>query len=174
MQDCPRCRVINTDSALRCANCLFDFRNPASELPASFWDRFKALWLDALILVPVYLLLDLLEFHSQRSAKFQVTFWLIFWLYFAWMESSVWQATCGKRLLGLRVTNLNGARVSFHRAAGRNLGRVLSGILGIGYLVMFFTKRKQTLHDLMASCMVLRTVSIPRVQRTSSFIPRTF
>jgi len=90
------------------------------------------------------------------------------------MESSVWQATCGKRLLGLRVTNLNGARVSFHRAAGRNLGRVLSGILGIGYLVMFFTKRKQTLHDLMASCMVLRTVSIPRVQRTSSFIPRTF
>jgi uncharacterized RDD family membrane protein YckC len=173
MQDCPRCRVINTDSALRCANCLFDFRNPASELPASFWDRFKAFWLDALILVPVYLLLELLEFPSQKPVTFQVTFCLIFWLYFAWMESTVWQATCGKRLVGLRVTNLSGARVSFRRAAGRNFGRVLSSILGIGYLVMFFTKRKQTLHDLMASCMVLRTGSIPREQRTS-FIPRTF
>ena len=162
MQDCPRCRVISTDSALRCANCLFDFRNPASELPASFLDRFKAFWLDALILVPVYLLLELLEFPSQKPVTFQVTFWLIFWLYFAWMESTVWQATCGKRLVGLRVTNLNGARISFRRAAGRNFGRVLSSILGIGYLVMFFTKRKQTLHDLMASCMVLRTVSIAR------------
>ena len=37
---------------------------------------------------------------------------LPFGLYFALMEGSVWQATLGKRLLGLRVVTVDGARPS--------------------------------------------------------------
>src|SRR5713101_1856216 len=155
MQECLRCGVINTDLASGCEECLFDFQNPASELlSATFWDRFKAFWLDLLVLSIPALLLDLMGFHNQKSVAFLGAFWPIFILYFAVMESSVWQATLGKRIVGLRVTDSTGARVSFRRAAGRNLGRLLSSFFVIGYLFVFFSRRRQTLHDLMSSCLV--------------------
>ena len=36
------------------------------------------------------------------------------WLYYAGSESSVHQATIGKRVLGIKVADLNGRRVSFY------------------------------------------------------------
>jgi len=156
MQECPRCRIVNTDLASTCEGCQFDFRNPATEfLYASFWDRLKALWLDAMVLTIPVLLLNLLGLRS-KSTPFQIAAASIVLLYFAYMESSRWQGTCGKILVGLRVTDCEVRRISFPRALGRNLGRILSGILGIGYIAMLFTQRKQTLHDMLASCMVLR------------------
>ncbi|HUN69643.1 MAG TPA: RDD family protein, partial [Burkholderiales bacterium] len=47
------------------------------------------------------------------------------WAYFAISESSSWQGTLGKRLLGLRVTDLNGARIGFGRANVRHLSKLL-------------------------------------------------
>jgi uncharacterized RDD family membrane protein YckC len=82
---------------------------------------------------------------------------LVSWLYGAGFESSKFQATPGKMLLGLKVTDLQGRRVTFLRATGRALGKWLSGmILGIGYLLAAFTDRKQGLHDLMAGTLVRR------------------
>jgi len=79
------------------------------------------------------------------------------WIYYASMESSSWQATLGKKILGLRVTDLAGNRISFSRASGRFFGKILSGmILGIGFLMAGLTARKQALHDILASCLVLR------------------
>jgi uncharacterized RDD family membrane protein YckC len=80
------------------------------------------------------------------------------WLYFALCESSSWQATPGKRLLGLRVSDLEGRRITFGRASGRFAGRILTGFVpfGIGYLLAGFTARKQALHDIVAGCLVLR------------------
>jgi uncharacterized RDD family membrane protein YckC len=73
------------------------------------------------------------------------------------MESSTWQATLGKKILGLKVTDLAGNRISFARASGRFFGKILSGmILGIGFLMAGFTARKQALHDILAGCLVLR------------------
>src|SRR5687767_7260913 len=42
------------------------------------------------------------------------------WAYHAILESSSWQATLGKRALGMQVTNLAGNRISIGRAAGRH------------------------------------------------------
>jgi len=82
---------------------------------------------------------------------------VIFWLYFALMESSVKQATLGKMALGLMVTDLNGQRVSFARATGRHFAKIISGLtLCIGYVMAGFTRRKQALHDMIASCLVIR------------------
>lgn len=78
------------------------------------------------------------------------------WLYGAAFESSVWQATPGKRLVGIRVTDLQGGRVSFARAFFRNVGKQISSFLFLGYLLTIFTARKQALHDLLASCLVVR------------------
>lgn len=79
-------------------------------------------------------------------------------LYYAWLESSSWQATLGKKLLSLQVTDLDGHRLSFARALGRNLGKILSSlILLIGFLMAAFTEKQQALHDQLAGCLVVRT-----------------
>ncbi len=78
------------------------------------------------------------------------------WLYFALMESSSKQATVGKMALGIVVTDLSGNRISFGRATGRYFGKIVSGmILCIGYFMAGFTERKQALHDIMSSCLVV-------------------
>jgi uncharacterized RDD family membrane protein YckC len=82
------------------------------------------------------------------------------WLYYAWMESSVYQGTLGKMALGLIVTDLDGRRISFGRATGRYFSKLITGLipLGIGYAMAGFTEKKQALHDMIASCLVLRKV----------------
>ena len=98
-----------------------------------------------------------------------------YWLYFAIMESSTWQATIGKRLFDIRVTDLHGRQISFWRATGRHFGKNISAlILSIGYIMAAFTDRKQALHDLMAGCLVLRTqseVPPPEIQIPSPPVP---
>jgi uncharacterized RDD family membrane protein YckC len=79
------------------------------------------------------------------------------WLYEAFMLSSSYQATLGKMIFGLKVTALDGNRISFGRATGRHFAKWLSGmILGIGYIMAGFTERKQGLHDLLAGTLVRR------------------
>jgi uncharacterized RDD family membrane protein YckC len=79
------------------------------------------------------------------------------WLYEAFMESSSYQATLGKMIFGMKVTDLNGNRISFERATGRHFAKWLSAmILFIGYIMVGFTERKQGLHDLLAGTLVRR------------------
>lgn len=80
------------------------------------------------------------------------------WLYFAGMESSLRQATFGKAVMSLRVTDLEGRRLSFGHASGRFFAKIISGLipLGIGYIMAGFTEKKQALHDMIAGTLVLR------------------
>lgn len=82
------------------------------------------------------------------------------WLYYAWMESSVKQGTLGKMALGLIVTDMQGMRVTFGRATGRFFAKMITGMIPffIGYFMAGFTEKKQALHDMIASCLVLRRV----------------
>jgi len=83
---------------------------------------------------------------------------LVQWLYYAYLESGEKQATWGKQLLGLYVTDVLGRRISFARATGRYFAKIVSGLipLGIGYIMAGFTARKQALHDMIADTLVLR------------------
>ena len=86
------------------------------------------------------------------------TAWLVAWAYFAYfavMESSRWQASLGKRALGLFVAREDGRRLSFSQAAARLAGAGLSAI-PFGFPVAFFTRRRQALHDMMSGTVVLR------------------
>ena len=59
--------------------------------------------------------------------------------------------------VGIKVTDLHGNRIGFGRASGRYFGKFISAmIIGIGYVMAAFTKRKQGLHDMMAGCLVIR------------------
>ena len=59
--------------------------------------------------------------------------------------------------LGLKVTDLQGKRISFARATGRHFAKLLSGmILLIGYIMAGLTERKQALHDMIAGTLVVR------------------
>ncbi|HEY1025951.1 MAG TPA: RDD family protein [Sphingobacteriaceae bacterium] len=73
------------------------------------------------------------------------------------LESSGRQGTFGKVLLGLKVTDENGLRITTARAASRNLAKLISKLtLGVGYLSGFFDKRQQCLHDKIAGTLVVR------------------
>jgi len=58
--------------------------------------------------------------------------------------------------MGIKVTDLNGNRISIGQATGRYFGKILSAlILYVGFLMAGFTEKKQALHDIMASCLVV-------------------
>lgn len=79
------------------------------------------------------------------------------WLYEALMESSSYQATLGKMIFGMKVTDLYGNRISFARATGRHFAKILSGmILCVGFIMVGLSERKQGLHDLLAGTLVRR------------------
>jgi uncharacterized RDD family membrane protein YckC len=78
------------------------------------------------------------------------------WLYFALLESSSRQGTLAKMLVNERVTDLDGRRISFKRATARHFAMYLSAVSPflVGFLMAFWTKRRQALHDYIASTLV--------------------
>jgi uncharacterized RDD family membrane protein YckC len=78
-------------------------------------------------------------------------------LYYVLMETSKYQATVGKIALGLKVTDLNGEKLDVTKSLIRNLSKIISGlILYIGYIMAGFTDKKQALHDMIASTLVVK------------------
>jgi uncharacterized RDD family membrane protein YckC len=78
-------------------------------------------------------------------------------LYFSIMESSKYQATLGKIILGLIVTDTEGNRLDIGKSLLRNLGKIISGfILMIGYIMAGLTDKKQALHDIIAGALVVK------------------
>ncbi|MEO1656853.1 MAG: RDD family protein [Pseudomonadota bacterium] len=117
-----------------------------------FWWRFLAAIIDAVvvgILTPVFaiflpFLLPIIPLLIDAG-------------YSIFMESSQTQGTVGKMICRLKVADLQGQRISPGKAALRYIGKYLSALLAfVGYLLVFFTSKKQALHDLMAGTVVLK------------------
>jgi len=148
---------------------------------AGFWLRFVALIIDTIVLSIVRAIITVpfgLGFGMRNRGMFMghppqnpedfipifgmmvklmVITMILNWLYYAIFESSSWQATLGKKALGLEVTDLAGNRISFGRATGRFFAKIISTlILFIGYIMAGFTEKKQALHDILAGTLVIR------------------
>lgn len=154
---------------------------------AGFWIRFAASLLDGIIIaIPMIIIMVIVFFlmfassgafevltdpaamegdiSNQQIFKLLVTYGIVLVLsiiipvfYFAGMHASKWQATIGKKLLKLKVTDLHGNRITFWRALGRYLAMAfLSSIFYIGYIIAGFTEKKQALHDLIAGTVVIK------------------
>ncbi|WP_109436375.1 MULTISPECIES: RDD family protein [Aquimarina] len=77
-------------------------------------------------------------------------------LYQSLFESSKFQGTPGKVISNIKVVNYNGDKASFWFCILRNASRVLSSFFMIGYLMVFFTKEQQTLHDIISKTYVVK------------------
>jgi uncharacterized RDD family membrane protein YckC len=137
-----------------------------------FWIRFVAAIIDGIIVQVIVLPLSFLTGgvigfagamggHSRSGIPFiggAIGFVIGLggtWLYEAFMLSSTRQATLGKMIFGMKVTDLSGNRISFARASGRYFAKWLSAFtLLIGYIIAGFTERKQALHDMLAGTLV--------------------
>ncbi|HJZ80965.1 MAG TPA: RDD family protein [Pyrinomonadaceae bacterium] len=153
-----------------------DFQTPSY---AGFWIRFAAYLIDtillSLILVPFAILLGVAivlsgggDENSPLLGLLSILIRLVEvvagWLYFAGLESSAWQATVGKKVCGLVVTDADGYRLSFAKATGRYFAKILSAlILFIGFVMIAFSDKKQGLHDQIAGTLVVHGPAIPRM-----------
>jgi uncharacterized RDD family membrane protein YckC len=150
---------------------------PAAPRYGGFWRRVWAMFLDRLLVAAVaFPFFGVAVLQALRNMDFEaesdpaqgfallgaiVTLGFavaaLGWLYFALMESSAKQATLGKMLFGVRVTDLAGRRISFGRATARYFSKILSGLVfGLGFLMAAFTAKKQALHDFIAGTLVVR------------------
>lgn len=150
------------------------YREQTGVVYAGFWLRFVAMLIDEVLLQIVYqgigfvlAMPTAIGFMMGRSAmavgaaSILVSWPLMMcvaWVYAAVMESSSSQGTLGKMALGLKVTDMQGRRVTFARATGRHFGKIVSGItLLVGYIMAGFTERKQAMHDMMAGTLVVKS-----------------
>jgi uncharacterized RDD family membrane protein YckC len=114
-----------------------------------FFRRLLALIIDACILIiPCMLAAHIIPFIGAVAVAI---------MYYPVFDSSPVQATPGRFIMGLRVTQENGERLNFARALIRHLMAYVSGfLLCLGYLMQLFTDKRQTLHDIVAGAIVLR------------------
>ena len=137
---------------------------------AGFWLRFAAYLIDSIALVFIFGVIlfgfsvsaDLSNSNNEDTLPTQMIFVSLFFyigsfLYFPIMESSKMQATLGKKALNLQVTDADGNRITFLNALGRTAAKILSAvILYIGFIMVGFTQKKQGLHDIIASTLVVK------------------
>ncbi len=153
---------------------------------AGFWRRVAAVCLDLMLFYPAIVvfghLLNVVPTPANRvdwgrttpsgtlgaeemQAQIQMMIHLAYFMafvdfllapYYILMECSSMQGTLGKRILGIRVTDLNGRRIRFGRSFGRYWARNLSAIpWQAGFVMAGFTAKKQALHDIVAGTLVI-------------------
>lgn len=77
-------------------------------------------------------------------------------IYHIVMESSPRQATYGKQIIRIKVCDMEGKRIGLGTAVVRNFLKIFSLLSVIGYLVSFFTKYQQCMHDMIAGTLVMK------------------
>jgi uncharacterized RDD family membrane protein YckC/ribosomal protein L40E len=170
---CPDCGAdLPSGDAGACPGCGAKFagvRKTPDRIFAGFWARLGAAIIDGMLVGIVVMIVGTLaafalfvpssaSAQSVSSTMFSTSLVIgsfISWIYYAYLESSPGQATLGKRVIGTKVTDLEGRRISFKRASARWLAKFLSiATLGLGFLLIGFTEKKQGLHDKVAGTLV--------------------
>ena len=119
---------------------------------AGFWVRVTASIIDWLItIIPSFFITI---FIPILSFPLLIIGWA---LYCSLLESSAHQATVGKMALGLKVTDVDGDRLTFGNALGRHFAKYLSTmVIFAGFIMAGWDSRKQTLHDKAADTVVIQ------------------
>ncbi|MDF2926046.1 MAG: hypothetical protein K0R57_4960 [Paenibacillaceae bacterium] len=138
---------------------------------ADFFKRVLAYLIDGIILWGAGFVLSVIA--GALSISYYLVSLAASWLYFSYMESSAKQATLGKQLLQIAVTDLNGNRLSFGAASLRYFSKLLSMITVVGFIMPAFTEQKQGLHDRLAGTLVLRAGFVPTHAYERSAAPPT-
>lgn len=129
----------------------------------SVWKRFWAFLIDLAVFAVIFWAM------AQLMNEFKVSLALlvIIWLYYALLESSPWQASLGKRLMGLKVVDKRGRKLTFSKASKRMLLRLVTNLtFYFGFFTAAFDKHRETLHDHLSKSVV--------ISRTANFNPRDY
>lgn len=135
-----------------------------TNLLAGFWIRFWAYLIDLIVIgsinrILVYPLLQLIGIDTNDSYIFSVVSnitAITFFAYFVIMTKLLKQ-TLGKMVFGLKVVstkgeeNLNWGTILFREL----IGRYISKMIWVGYVIAAFTPKKQALHDIFADTLVI-------------------
>jgi len=136
--------------------------------PADFFPRVMAWMLDHVLVSPVAILvveisnvapdLSLLDFEDPNFPRVMLVCLGTFFLYYFLMEWLLGR-TVGKWILGLKVTELDGSKLTLRGAFLRTLVRLFDSENALGALVgiacLLKTRRRQRLGDLAARTVVL-------------------
>jgi uncharacterized RDD family membrane protein YckC len=144
---------------------------------AGFWRRMIALLIDYIALyLPTlyisyfagYMLRGHLGYYKIVLVGIIISL-LVAWLYWTLCESSPWQASLGKRLMGIFVTDIDGERLTFAQSGKRTICKVLSLLpFGLGFAAAAFTTKKQALHDLITDSVVVYTAPQRKKKRSKT------
>ena len=163
---CPNCGNFNEDTAVSCSVCntnlsSINSQNNGQLTYAGFWIRVAARFIDGIflyIIAFIYGFISRLLFQESPLLHLFVILgiFVIVILYFAGFESSKKQATLGKQAFGIKVTDYDGNRISFGKAILRVVVKDVTALmLGIGYLAIIFSEKKQGLYDMVAGTVVV-------------------
>jgi len=183
MWKCPKCGTEIEDQFDKCWRCVdveqsfepdqqteenIKPTNGENEMPvctqvkyAGFWLRVVAFIIDCTLLFAVIFGIGIvLHFRCELSENTETFFNLIgfigMWFYHIFMESSKYQGTLGKMAVGIIVTDLDGKPITHGQAGLRYLAKTFCAFIGLGYLMAGITEKKQALHDMLTSCLVIK------------------
>ena len=146
---------------------LFNFqqRITTPQYFAGLDQRLTAALLDLLMvsgiyIIPAFVAVMLIDDHEVRMAialSLLVLIPLTNFIYHVVREGSARQATYGKQILRIKVSDIEGGPIGLGQAFGRNLAKIFSVLtLGVGLLVSFFNRKQQCLHDIIAGTLVVK------------------
>jgi len=171
---CAQCGTWNDGTSRFCVKCGVALPETpvgiatAESVFAGFWIRVGAYLIDYVILtaagfVALFLLGFVLQAQPVVAGLMTLVVWIgAPWLYTALFESGSRQGTPGKLAVNLKVTDLTGNPISFGRATGRYFAEWITALtLGVGYAMVAFTDRRQSLHDMLAGTVVVRKEATP-------------
>ncbi|WP_153721496.1 RDD family protein [Sporosarcina cascadiensis] len=132
---------------------------------AGFWIRLWAFLIDFLMvsaisgifIKPIFRLLDagITKPFAFLFSPYKIAALLLLLLYFILMTKWAGQ-TVGKMIMGIRVVKLNGEKLDWNTVLFREgIGRFISQMLWIPYLLVLFTPHKNALHDIFADTAVV-------------------
>ena len=132
---------------------------------AGFFARMTAYILDMIIVGAVHLFVRAPLMGISSYLDFNILFSytildiilyavsILYFVFFTYTEGS----TPGKKVMNLKVVNADGGKLTLFQVLYREtIGRFLSGaILGLGYLMIVFDKRKRSIHDMLSDTRVI-------------------
>lgn len=131
---------------------------------AGFWMRLWAYAIDLLVLSAISGIIIKPIFRVAgweitnppffMFSTYKVTILILLLLYFTLMTKYL-QQTVGKMIMGIRVAAKDGGKLTWGSVIFREvIGRFISKMLVIPYLLVLFMPRKEALHDLFADTVV--------------------
>lgn len=143
----------------------FRFQQTAPQYFASFDQRLLAMAIDYFFITLGYVIFLLLLFIVIEGKEQRISTALLLLpviplaklVYNTVADASVHQGSIGKRLLDIKVTDMQGSRISTGVSVSRNLAKLISALpLFFGYLYCFLNRKQQCWHDIIANTLVIK------------------